>query len=71
MLLNYDLIVCQNVLIYFARNAVPALVSTLGARLNRGGYLLLGPGESPAACPPGLEPINVNGVRAFRRAAAC
>lgn len=65
--LNYDVIVCQNVVIYFAAHAISRLISMLGARLNPGGYLLLGPGEAPAGCPVGLESINVNGVRTFRR----
>lgn len=67
MFLSYDVIVCQNVLIYFVQDAIPNLVAMLAARLNPGGYLLLGPGEWPADCPAGLEAINVNGVRAFRR----
>lgn len=64
---NYDLIVCQNVLIYFAPGAVPRLLSLLAARLTPGGYLMLGPGEAPAECAPGLEAVNLKGVRAFRR----
>lgn len=65
--LNYDVIFCQNVLIYFAPAAVPRLVALLGARLTPGGYLVLGPGEAPLECPVGLEPQNLPGVRAFRR----
>lgn len=65
--LSYDVIVCQNVLIYFAPQAVRRFTAMLGARLNPGGYLLFGPGEAPPGCPDGLESINVNGVRAFRR----
>ncbi len=67
MLLGYDVIVCQNVLIYFAQTAVSTVVSMLAGRLNPGGYLLLGPGEWPGDCPAGLEAITLNGVRAFRR----
>jgi len=67
MFMSYDLIVCQNVLIYFAAAAVPRVLDTLASRLTPGGFLLLGPGEAPAACPPGLEPIAINGVRALRR----
>ncbi len=66
---NYDLIVCQNVLIYFAPSAVHRLLSLLAGRLTLGGYLLLGPGEAPAEGAPGLEAVNVKGVRAFRRVA--
>ena len=38
--------------------------------LTLGGYLLLGPGEAPNDRPPGLEPVTVNGVRAFQRKSA-
>jgi type IV pilus assembly protein PilK len=65
--LSYDVIVCQNVLIYFAPRAIPGLLATLAARLYPGGYLLLGPGESPVAWPAGLEPVQVAGARAFYR----
>ncbi len=67
MLLGYDVIVCQNVLIYFAPSAVSTVVSMLAGRLNPGGYLLLGPGEWPGDRPAGLEALTLNGVRAFRR----
>lgn len=64
--LTHDVIVCQNVLIYFAPSAVPQMVSMLGGRLSLGGYLFLGPGEA-VDCPPGLAAVTVGGVRAFRR----
>ena len=69
MFLTYDLIVCQNVLIYFAPAAVPRALAALASRITPGGFLVLGPGEAPAATPDGLEPVAINGVRAFRRAA--
>lgn len=67
MFLSYDVIFCQNVLIYFAPPAVSRLLATLASRLTLGGYLLLGPGEAPSECPLGLEPLALSGVRAFRR----
>jgi len=67
MFMSYDLIVCQNVLIYFAAAAVPRALATLASRLTPGGFLILGPGEAPAVGAPGLEPVALNGVRAFRR----
>ena len=66
--LSYDVIFCHNVLIYLAPAAIPHFVAALAARLNVGGYLLLGPGEAPVHCPGGLEVVHINGVRAFRRA---
>jgi chemotaxis methyl-accepting protein methylase len=67
MFMSYDLIVCQNVLIYFAPAAIPRVLSALASSLTPGGFLLLGPGEAPAECPARLEPVGINGVRAFRR----
>lgn len=64
---SYDIIFCHNVLIYFAPEAVTRVVTRLAASLTLGGYLLLGPGEAPSDRPPGLEPVSVNGVRAFQR----
>jgi chemotaxis methyl-accepting protein methylase len=63
---NCDVIFCQNVLIYFAPAAALDLLSLLGGRLTRGGYLVTGPGEAPVTVP-GLEAITVGGVRVFRR----
>jgi type IV pilus assembly protein PilK len=63
---NCDVIFCQNVLMYFAAPAAAELLSLLGGRLSRGGYLVTGPGEAPLAVP-GLEAITVAGVRVFRR----
>ena len=65
--LNHDVIFCHNVLIYLAPAASTRLIGLLASRLEPGGYLLLGPGESPSDHPPGLELVKLNGVRAFRR----
>ena len=64
---NHDVIFCHNVLIYFSPAAVTQAVALLASRLTFGGYLLLGPGEAPSERPAGLEPVIVNGVRAFQR----
>ena len=67
LFLSYDVIFCQNVLIYFAPAAASRLLASLASRLTPGGYLLLAPGEAPSECPTGLEPLALSGVRAFRR----
>ena len=67
---SHDVVVCQNVLIYFSPAAVSRAVSWLASCVAHGGYLLLGPGEAPHDRPAGLEPIVINGVRAFRRRSA-
>lgn len=64
---SHDVIVCHNVLIYFSPAAVTRAVSWLASCVAHGGYLLLGPGEAPNDRPAGLEPIVINGVRAFQR----
>lgn len=65
--LSYDVIFCQNVLIYFDSSAVTRFVATLGSRLSLGGFLFLGPGEAPMECPDGLAALTLGGVRVFRR----
>lgn len=65
--LSYDVILCHNVLIYMSTAAVNQIVAHLAARLVPGGYLLLGPGESPAERPAHVEPVSIAGVRMFRR----
>jgi chemotaxis methyl-accepting protein methylase len=64
---SHDVIFCHNVLIYFSPPAVTRAVGWLASCLTPGGYLLLGPGEAPHDRPSGLEPVTVNGVRAFQR----
>ena len=70
LLLTYDLILCQNVLIYLtpAAAAGEQLLAALASRLNVGGFLLSGPGEAPTRAPAGLDVVTIGGVRAFRRA---
>ena len=67
---SHDLIFCHNVLIYFSPAAVTQAIALMASRLTFGGYLLLGPGEAPSERPAGLEPVSVNGVRAFQRRGA-
>lgn len=68
--LSYDVIVCQNVVIYFSPAAVSRLMASLVARLAPGGFLVLGPGEAPTEVPDGVEVVNAGGVRMFRRGRA-
>ena len=67
---SHDVVVCHNVLIYFSPAAVTRAVSWLASCVALGGYLLLGPGEAPHDRPAGLEPVVINGVRAFQRRGA-
>jgi type IV pilus assembly protein PilK len=67
---SHDVVFCHNVLIYFSPAAVTQAVTRLASCVALGGYLLLGPGEAPHDRPPGLEPVLINGVRAFQRRTA-
>jgi type IV pilus assembly protein PilK len=67
---SHDVVVCHNVLIYFSPTAVTRAVSWLASCVAHGGFLLLGPGEAPNDRPAGLEPVVINGVRAFQRLGA-
>ena len=67
---SHDVIFCHNVLIYFSPAAVTRAVSWLASCVAQGGYLLLGPGEAPNDRPHGLDPVVINGVRAFQRRTA-
>jgi type IV pilus assembly protein PilK len=67
---SHDVVMCHNVLIYFSPGAVTRAVSYLASCVALGGYLMLGPGEAPSDRPAGLEPVIVNGVRAFQRRSA-
>ncbi len=67
---SHDVVICHNVLIYFSPAAVTRAVSWLASCVTLGGYLMLGPGEAPHDRPAGLEPVVLNGVRAFQRRSA-
>lgn len=64
---SHDVVMCHNVLIYFSPAAVSRAVAWLASCVALGGYLMLGPGEAPNDRPAGLEPVVINGVRAFQR----
>jgi type IV pilus assembly protein PilK len=62
-----DIIFCQNLLIYFRRWRRQQALNFLARRLRRGGYLIVGPGESADWRPGHLERVEAPGVLAFRR----
>lgn len=62
-----DVIFCQNVLIYFDLDDRPKVVDRLIARLNPGGYLLLGPAEVLGLKRPELMPIAHDQAVLYRR----
>ncbi len=62
-----DLIFCQNVLIYFARERRRDLLATLANLLKPGGLLVLGPGEVTQFAHAQLARVDNRNVLAFRR----
>mgnify|MGYP002789135035 CR=1 FL=1 len=62
-----DLIYCQNVLIYFARDRRKQLLSALADLLKPGGMLVLGAGEVIGFTHPLLTRIGNRQTLAFRR----
>ena len=62
-----DLIFCQNVLIYFARDRRRELLGALANLLKPGGLLLLGPGEVTNFAHAGLKRVEHRHVLAFTR----
>jgi type IV pilus assembly protein PilK len=62
-----DLIFCQNVLIYFARDRRRELLATLANLLKPGGLLLLGPGEVTNFAHAGLQRVEHRHVLAYTR----
>jgi chemotaxis protein methyltransferase CheR/type IV pilus assembly protein PilK len=62
-----DVIVCQNVLIYFKREQRLQILNQLVNHLHPGGLLILGAGEITDWRRPDLEYLDYPGTLAFRR----
>lgn len=64
---DQDVIVCENVLIYYGPEAKAAILAKLAAALAPGGYLFLGAVERIGVAPPGLDPVRLDDVWMYRR----
>jgi chemotaxis protein methyltransferase CheR len=64
---GWDLILCRNVLIYFARERAHAVFEMLSQALRPGGYLLVGSSEIVLDVPTELEAVYAGDRLAFRR----
>ncbi len=62
-----DLVYCQNVLIYFARDLRLLLLNRLASLLRPGGVVVLGSGEVMSYTNPMLERVTHRAVLAYRR----
>lgn len=63
---DYDLILCRNVLIYFAQDHATAVVGALVERLAPEGLLLLGHAEPNPGFDAVADPVQAGGVLAYR-----
>jgi len=62
-----EIIICQNVLIYFKRETRVAILNQLVEHLVPDGILILGAGEITGWKHPDMNSIKYNGVLAFKR----
>ncbi|HJW16159.1 MAG TPA: chemotaxis protein CheB, partial [Flavisolibacter sp.] len=53
-----DMVTCRNMLIYMNNILQRKVLSTLQFSLNAGGYMFLGPSETPATVKDGFEEVN-------------
>jgi len=65
---NFDIIICQNVMIYFDQDLRIKLLNDFANYLKVGGILILGAGEVLGWNHPKMESINFQSTLAFRRA---
>ncbi|KQN37613.1 hypothetical protein ASG37_11320 [Sphingomonas sp. Leaf407] len=63
---GYDLILCRNVLIYFAHDDATRIVGALADRLAGDGLLLLGHAEPNPTFDAVADPVQVGGILAYR-----
>lgn len=62
-----DLIVCRNVLIYFARDMIHSVLNRFHAALAPDGYLMLGPSDTYSHLMDGFAPIRSPDATLYRR----
>lgn len=65
---NFDIIVCQNVMIYFDQELRIKFLNELANYLKVGGILILGAGEVLGWNHPKMESVSFQSTLAFRRA---
>ncbi|HEY4233784.1 MAG TPA: CheR family methyltransferase [Lacipirellulaceae bacterium] len=70
-LLAFDLILCRNVLIYFAPDIVERIISQLADCLVPGGWLAVGHAEHGPHLRGTLETVNCAGATLYRKSGTC
>jgi chemotaxis methyl-accepting protein methylase len=63
----FDVVFCQNVLIYFNRQTRLKILDELFARTRQAGLLVLGAGEDIGWNAAGAERVATRGVTAFKK----
>lgn len=67
---GFDVVLCRNVLIYFDRPALDAVLRRLFGAVRPGGVVVLAPAEVPFAAPLGYARVDFKGGAFWRKAAA-
>jgi len=62
-----DIVMCRNVLMYFAPEMARLVVDKLCRALVPGGWLLVGPAEQSRVGYPSLEPVSFDGTTLYRK----
>ncbi|WP_051328708.1 CheR family methyltransferase [Geminicoccus roseus] len=66
-LMDFDIILCRNVMIYFDQPTLKTLVPRLASRLVERGWLLVGHAEAGEVFHSSFEPVFVPGATLYRR----
>ena len=64
---DFNIIFCQNVLIYFERDKQRWIIDQLVDRLREGGLLVLGAGEDVRWLNPNMRRVQWPGVCAYKK----
>ncbi|MBV8635610.1 MAG: methyltransferase domain-containing protein [Burkholderiaceae bacterium] len=67
----FDLVLCQNVLMYFGAKSWRHTVARMHGLLAEGGWLCVGPIESDRAFYPQYRPVEFDGVTFFQKVEGC
>jgi chemotaxis protein methyltransferase CheR len=64
---TFDLIICRNVMIYFAPSLMRRIVRRFHGCLDPGAWLLVGPSEPNMTCFTSFQVVNAPGVTLYQR----
>ncbi len=64
---KFDVVICQNALVYYSAEKRKAILTRFHATLNSGGYLIAGSSELAGEVPDLYEPIECHKGTAYRK----